>query len=176
MDTIGLTDSAAADKLGLSKNTVRAMRHQYGAKLKAIFRESLCTDLQFGDAKALTRIKDRMGYELFYKEGNFLLHKMQDAALSECKDYSGESFALQECKTALLVLAFFDKYFLDQLISHLDSTDKKKLAYLISCINSGDQEQRMKVCYAMMKMQGYIRKQVFNWKVTPTQGVKDHDC
>lgn len=175
IETIGMTDSAAAEKLGLSKNTVRAKRYQYGAKLKAVFGESLCTDLQFGDVRVLTRIKYCLEYEFFYRDGNFLLPRLQDAALYECKDYAGENYVLQDCKTALLVLAFFDKYFLDQLLCPLDSTDKKKLMYLINSVNSGDQELRMKVCYAMMAMQGRIRKQVFNWRVTPTQGVKRND-
>lgn len=161
IETVGMTDSAAAEKLGLSKNTIRAKRHQYGAKLKAILGESFISDLRYGDAKALTRIRDSISFELTHSVGSFLVPSFQDKIVGldcKCSDVAPD---LASCRKELLMLALSDKYFIESLTNYLNSQELNNLAFLIDVINSGDKDRRKEVCFCIYRVQRYLRKSLF---------------
>ncbi len=154
MSTIEMTDTEAGSELGLSKNTVRAKRYQYGEKLKAVLGDDLLEVLTEGDFYALQQLTYKIFYHSFYSGKRFLHPAVTELARGSIGQ--DEIYDLSQCDNVLNVLAVADSNFIRSLIVRLPEEEQRKLAYLAHTITSGDENTRQALCFKMFDLQGKI--------------------
>ncbi|MBQ8965194.1 hypothetical protein [Ruminococcus sp.] len=154
MGTIEMTDTEAGSELGLSKNTVRAKRYQYGEKLKAVLGYDLLEVLTEGDFYALQQLTYKIFYHSFYSGKRFLHPAVTELARGSIGQ--DEIYDLSQCDNVLNILAVADSNFIRSLVVRLPDEEQRKLAYLAHTITSGDENTRQALCFKMFDLQGKI--------------------
>ena len=158
MGTIEMTDTDAGSELGLSKNTVRAKRYQYGEKLKAVLGDDLLEVLTEGDFYALQQLTYKIWYHTFYVGKRFLHPAVTELARGNIGQ--DEIYDLSQCDNVLNILAVADSNFIRSLVVRLPNEEQRKLAYLAHAITSGDEDTKRALYTKMFDLQGKIRLQL----------------
>ena len=151
MTYIELPDSKAAEKMGLSANTVRSMRSVASNKLFTILGADCFDIIRFGDVEAQWQLACRLsvlnrGYDDML---SFLPMKLKDALFGAIRCSGGE-FTLKECARELKLIARYDLLALD---NQLDKLDAEHLAYIADVlIGIDDPEKRNQMLSEIVMM------------------------